>query len=111
MVTSSNFFYSWNPQPYALTGGGTGLTPSLFANPVQMTATACPGWRFDHWEYKNAAGQWVTAGTTSTKTVYMNWWTGTGIHVPNGQETFYLVYVNALHENLNSVREQMLAKA
>jgi len=87
VVTSPDFYYSWNPQPYG--GSGATLTPSVSANQVQMTADACPGWRFDHWKYKNAAGQWVTAGTTETKIIYMNWWTATGqLHVPNGQETF-----------------------
>jgi len=92
VVTSPSFKYQWNAEPYILQGltnpPATSLTPLVNGNSVQMTATPCTGWRLDHWEYKNAAGDWVNAGTTTYKTIYMNWWTGTGIHVPNGTETF-----------------------
>ena len=47
---------------------------------------------FNHWEYKDAAGQWQTTPgnplNNMALTIYMNWWTGTGIHVPNGKDVF-----------------------
>ena len=94
VVTSPNFRYSWNPKPYVPKGltnpPATSITPNTSANQVTMTPSACPGWSFNHWEYKNANGDWiVTSGNpfqNNALTVYMNWWTGTGIHVPDGED-------------------------
>jgi hypothetical protein len=56
-----------------------------------MHADACPGWSLDHWEIKNAAGQYVpyssNAGTDYLQ-IYMNWHTTGFIHVPNGMTMF-----------------------
>ena len=84
----------WNPQPYQT--DGTTLSPSIHSGLLIMQPDACPGWVFDHWEYKDASGQWVTANLQSTGNnlaVNMNWWTcpDDGIwhlHVPNGDYTF-----------------------
>jgi hypothetical protein len=94
VVTSPNFKYSWNPRPYVPQGltnpPATAITPSTSANQITMTPSACPGWTFSHWEYKNANGDWiVTSGNpfqNNALTAYMNWWTGTGIHVPDGED-------------------------
>ena len=92
VVTSPGFTYSWNPEPYVY-GTGSTLTQNVNANAVTVTPSPCNYWSFDHWEYKNAAGQWVIQtnpipGYNQPLTVYMNWWTGSGIHVPDGQKTF-----------------------
>ncbi len=84
----------WNPQPYQT--DGTSLSPSIHSGLLIMRPDACPGWEFDHWEYKDASGQWVTANLQTTDNnlaVHMNWWTcpDDGIwhlHVPNGDYTF-----------------------
>jgi len=91
VVTSPNFMYAWNPRPYQSVAKGTTLTPLVNANQVTMTPEPCPGWGFDHWQYKNAQGQWVsTPGNpfSGSLTIYMNWWTGGGIRVPDGVSVF-----------------------
>jgi len=98
VVASPQFSYWWNPQPYypvALTDPpATSVTPLATGNQVVMTPSACPGWSFDHWEYKNAQGQWISTPGNPLQggalTVYMNWWTGAGIHVPDGHMVFHV---------------------
>lgn len=91
VVSSPDFKYSWNPQPYQATGANppaTALTPLTTANEVTLSGSPCPGWILDHWEYKDAAGGWVEAQSVpsgSPLKLYMNWWNGAGIHVPNGK--------------------------
>lgn len=87
VVTSNQFRWGWNPKPYQGMSYGTSLTPLPNANQVNMTATPCPGWIFDRWEYKNAQGQ-TEQYFSSSLPIYMNWWTGAGIHVPDGHSTF-----------------------
>jgi hypothetical protein len=91
VVTSPDFYFGYNPLPlYPMpfaTPYFTELYPIVNANDVSMSATACPGWSFDHWEYKDAQGAWVTHPWQNL-TVYMNWWEGTGIRVPEGVTDF-----------------------
>ena len=87
VVTSNQFRWGWDPKPYQGMLYATSLTPLPNANQVNMTATPCPGWIFDRWEYKNAQGQTEQYFFPSL-TVYMNWWSGGGIRVPDGHSTF-----------------------
>ena len=100
VISSPQFQYWWNPQPYysvALTNPpATSITPNVNANAVTMTPSACPGWSFDHWEYKNAQGEWISTPGTNL-TIYMNWWAGTGIRVPNGETLFNVKAVFGKH--------------
>ncbi len=103
MVASPQFSYWWNPQPYYPVGftdpPATSVTPLATGNQVVMTPSACPGWSFDHWEYKNAQGQWISTSGNPLQggalTVHMNWWTGAGIHVPDSHMVFHVKAVFA----------------
>lgn len=87
VVTSPDFLSEWNPKPYSPLGEGNSLTPQPNWNQVTMKADPCLGWVLDYWEYKNAQGETVTA-TGNYLNVYMNWWPGNGVRVPDGASTF-----------------------
>ena len=101
VVTSPHFRHAWPAKPYTGVGDPiaidpciyTGKTPWTDANLVTMTPSPCDGWSFDHWEYKNTSGDWIpidnpAPGNPMPISVYMNWWTGAGWHVPEGSTLF-----------------------
>ncbi|HDP35887.1 MAG TPA: hypothetical protein ENN29_12355, partial [Candidatus Hydrogenedentes bacterium] len=104
VVASDNFRSYWNPKRYTTGPYDGGALPEKLpeSNRVKMTATACPGWTFSHWEIKDSGGQWQIATRwnswtqqdeviTGPLTVYMNWWgEGSLFHIPAGEETHYV---------------------